>query len=432
MHVFISHSSQDAKIAAKLCAVLEEDGNDCFLAPRDIRSGYEYAEEIINGIDNSDLIVLVLSEHSNQSPHVLREVERAVSRSIPIIVYKLQEVALTRSMEYFLMTHQWLGAQSDDGYSELAECVRKMDAGNTSLPPQKERVSPEKKKSPRFSFFKGVAVLLSLVAAIGLAVMVPRFITEKDLEVGEEITFGSYNNEPVVWRILRISEDKTEAVLISKDILTMKAYDAPESGKYNYDGEKSYWGQDLDTDLELQARVRGNSMWATSNIRTWLNSDQEVVKYEGQAPVARAMSNMQNGYHGEPGFLYGFTAEEREQIQETEIITKANGLMDSSETKTRDKVFLLSKEELSWFEEAGMSVLAKPTDAAVGQDDTKWYKSYSLDVGVDTFAWWLRDPVETASGQCYMVGNGYGEDTITSNYAALEGFGIRPAIRICI
>ena len=173
-------------------------------------------------------------------------------------------------------------------------------------------------------------------------------------------------------------------------------------------------------------------MWSTSNIRTWLNSDQEVVKYEGQAPVARAMSNMQNGYHGEPGFLYGFTEDERERIQETENITKTNGLMDSNETKTQDKVYLLSKEELSWFEEAGMSVLAKPTAAAVEQDGTKWYKSYSLDVGVDTFAWWLRDPVETASDQCYMVGNGYGEDTVTSNYAALEGFGIRPAITLKI
>lgn len=432
MHVFISHSSKDAKTAAELCAVLEGDGNRCFLAPRDIRSGYEYAEEIINGIDSSDLVVLVLSEHSNRSPHVLREVERAVSQSIPIIVYKLQEVSLTRSMEYFLMTHQWLGAQSGGGYSELAECVRKMNADNTGLPPQNESVVPEKKKSSRFSIFKGVAVLLSLVAAIGLAIMVPRFITEKNLEVGEEITFGSYNNEPVTWRVLRISEDKTEAVLISKDILTMKAYDAPESGKYNYDGEKNYWGQDLEADLELQARVRGNSMWSTSNIRTWLNSDQEAVKYEGQAPVARAMSNMQNGYHGEPGFLYGFTEDERERIQETENITKTNGLMDSNETKTQDKVYLLSKEELSWFEEAGMSVLAKPTAAAVEQDGTKWYKSYSLDIGVDTFAWWLRDPVETASDQCYMVGNGYGEDTVTSNYAALEGFGIRPAITLKI
>ena len=39
MYIFISHSSEDAREAAKLCAVLEENGSQCFLAPRDIRSG---------------------------------------------------------------------------------------------------------------------------------------------------------------------------------------------------------------------------------------------------------------------------------------------------------------------------------------------------------------------------------------------------------
>ena len=51
MYIFISHSSTDAKTAEDLCDVLEKNGNQCFLAPRDIRSGHEYAEEIINGID---------------------------------------------------------------------------------------------------------------------------------------------------------------------------------------------------------------------------------------------------------------------------------------------------------------------------------------------------------------------------------------------
>ena len=432
MHVFLSHSSKDAGQAEELCAKLEEDGNECFLAPRNIRSGYKYAEEIVNGIDHSDLIVLMLSEHSNHSPHVLREVERAVSRSIPIIVYKLQEVSLTKSMEYFLMTHQWLNAKSGGGYSELAECVKKMDTYIPDRQTQDENTNFQKKKRSQSVVFRGAAVSLMLVAVIGLFIMVPQFATDKDVETGEEITFGSYNNEPIIWRVLKISEDKTQAVLISKDILTMKAYDTPESGKYNYDGEKSYWRQnsEADTDLELQARVRGNSMWSTSNIRTWLNSDQEVVEYEGQAPAARAMSNLQNGYHNEQGFLYGFTEDERKLIQETEIITKTNGLADDNIMVTKDKVYLLSRDELSWFEEAGMSILAKPSDTAIKQDGTKWYKAYSLDLGVDTFHWWLRDQVETASSQCYMVRNGYGEDTITSNNAALEGFGVRPAITL--
>ena len=44
MHIFISHSSEDSELAKKLCGMLEAEGHKCFIAPRDIRSGYEYAE----------------------------------------------------------------------------------------------------------------------------------------------------------------------------------------------------------------------------------------------------------------------------------------------------------------------------------------------------------------------------------------------------
>lgn len=106
MNLFISHSSHDFAMAKDICELLEENEYKCFLAPRDIRSGHEYAEEIMNGIESSELMLLLLSEKANQSPHVLREVERAVSKCIPIIVCKLEEVDLSKSMEYFLMSHQ--------------------------------------------------------------------------------------------------------------------------------------------------------------------------------------------------------------------------------------------------------------------------------------------------------------------------------------
>ena len=53
MQIFISHSSRDASIAVQICERLEKSGLNCFIAPRDIRPGKEYAEEIVKGIDNS-------------------------------------------------------------------------------------------------------------------------------------------------------------------------------------------------------------------------------------------------------------------------------------------------------------------------------------------------------------------------------------------
>ncbi|MGN1147964.1 MAG: toll/interleukin-1 receptor domain-containing protein, partial [Lachnospiraceae bacterium] len=244
MHIFISHSSKDAAVALKICELLEKNGKSCFIAPRDIRSGREYAEEIVNGIDQSEAMVLVMSANANQSPHVLREVERAVSKSIPILVYKLEEVELSKSMEYFLMTHQWVNAVAGDDYSDILDfvCNLKPEDGGTTA-----HNVPSDRKKHRNVLLIAAGLLLVILLAFGGYQFVSNRDTGKEictLQVGDTVTFGSYNGEAIAWRVLQISEDGTEAVLIAKNILTMKAFDAAESGKYNYDGTTDYWSQD--------------------------------------------------------------------------------------------------------------------------------------------------------------------------------------------
>ena len=210
----------------------------------------------------------------------------------------------------------------------------------------------------------------------------------------------------------------------------MKAYDAAESGSYNKIGNKDYWAResDVDTDMELQVLVRGNSDWSTSNIRTWLNSSAEVVTYTDQPPMATAMAEKKNGYHNEAGFLHDFTEDELAAIAETQLETKGNALSDSEAVKTTDRVFLLSLDELSWFDEAGISKLAVPTQAAVKQDQSYWYTIDVDTYGIREYCWWLREPVAQTASKCYLVGNGYTQDNIREENAGLEGFGVRPAL----
>ncbi|MGN0378697.1 MAG: DUF6273 domain-containing protein [Butyrivibrio sp.] len=486
MYIFISHSSNDASKAADICELLEKNGNKCFIAPRDIRSGYEYAEEIINGVDNADVMLLLLSKASNESPHVLREVERAVSKGLPVIVYKMEDVELTKSMEYFLMTHQWLN-EKKGSYEELMKCIKDVEnrlkaarspENNTenSVTEKKEDNSPNTKINKKIIFLIVVAVALLVAGIVVFALFKkdddtsdrendtkiqednttmqdePRTQSEShtqsesltqgepetkgepqtDIKTGDNITFGRYNDEDIVWRVLKISDDGKEAVLITKDIITMKAYDAAEGGRYGYDGDECYIKQDseADTDLELQVKVRGNSEWKTSNLRTWLNSTKEVVNYEDHAPASTAMSELRNGYDNEPGFLYNFTEEEIAAILDTQVSTNGNALSEEKIITTTDKVFILSKDELKWFEEAGISMLAKPTAAALEQDKSQWYEVEYDSYGVEQYCWWLREPVEGTSGKCYMVGNGYYEENIWTKNVGLEGFGVRPVITV--
>lgn len=453
--VFISHSSKEGHIASELCEYLEKNGKKCFIAPRDIQYGSEYAEEIVNGIDNSEAMVLLLSNNSNNSPHVLREVERAVSKSIPIIIYKLEEVELSKSMEYFLMTHQWMDAKKTGDFTNILKCVNnisKNDQENVIKENTEENdvAASEGNKKINKKFNKKIMSVAALIICAVVVVAVIFFIknqtkpsnqssennnAKSTIHVGDTITFGQYNNEEIEWRVLRLSEDGKEAVLISKNILCMKAYDAAESGKYNTDKEgNSYYGEktEAETNQQLQALVRGNSDWSVSNIRTWLNSSDEVVQYQDQAPTVRAMSSMKNGYNNEQGFLYGFTEDEIAAIKVVENETSGNELSGQDTIKTEDRVYLLSLDELKWFEDAGISMLAEPTQAAVENDDSKWYDSFLQSYSIKEHYWWLREPVEGYSSKCYVVGNGYLEDNIFDLNVGLEGYGIRSAITVYI
>lgn len=456
MYIFISHSSTNHKVAKDICNLIEQCGWKCFLAPRDIRTGYEYAQQIMEGIERSNVMLLILSKEANASPHVLREVERAVSKNIPIIVYKLEEVELSKSMEYFLMTHQWVSAEPGVKYAEIIKCLDEFDDEELSADEQRimDFIIAEKKAyNPTVLFFwiMGLAVVAVLIIYIRFRWLEAQEIRDEgaqisqesiqtaepetdalseatmQVEPGDTIVFGNYNGEPIEWRVLKLSEDGKEAVIVAKDILTMKAYDVAESGSYNYYNGKDYWGEDISGEAEaVQHQIRGNNDWAKSNIRTWLNATTENVVYEDQAPIQIAMSEYKNGYDKEPGFLSNFSKEEQAAILVTDVET--NGKI------TQDKVFLLSSQELKWFAEADVSLPAKPTEAALEQDASNWYEVYVSGYDVEDHFWWLRDHAENgedaAPYKVYLVSFSYTDNKVISEGVDGEGFGIRPAMTV--
>ena len=83
--VFISHSNSDRAVAGAMCSRLEQAGVRCWIAPRDVRPGRNWGSEIIRGLDNAKVMIVVLSASSNRSRPVIKEVERAFARGIVII-----------------------------------------------------------------------------------------------------------------------------------------------------------------------------------------------------------------------------------------------------------------------------------------------------------------------------------------------------------
>ena len=108
--VFISYSSGDKPTADAVCAGLEQRGIRCWIAPRDILPSQVWSEAIMDAITASRLAVVIVSAHSNTSQQVIREVERAVSQGKPILPFRIENVELSKSLEYFLSTPHWLDA----------------------------------------------------------------------------------------------------------------------------------------------------------------------------------------------------------------------------------------------------------------------------------------------------------------------------------
>lgn len=108
--VFISHSSKDKKVAESIGNYLKEKGLKPFLSYETIELGANYMEELVTGIQQSEIMLLILTKDANESEHVLREVNRAAEYKVPIVLFRIQNINLSKGLEYYLSTFQWLEA----------------------------------------------------------------------------------------------------------------------------------------------------------------------------------------------------------------------------------------------------------------------------------------------------------------------------------
>jgi len=137
--VFISYSSRDKAVADAACAALESRKIRCWIAPRDVPPGQPWAGELVRAIDDSPVFVLVLSSESNRSIQVLREVERAVDREIPIIPLRVENVEPSGDMEFFIKTLHWLDALTPPLEAHLQ---RLCDSVQALLTAERQRTEP--------------------------------------------------------------------------------------------------------------------------------------------------------------------------------------------------------------------------------------------------------------------------------------------------
>jgi hypothetical protein len=136
--IFISHCDKDKAAADQLLNALEGLGAKCWMAPRDVPPGGSYADAILTAIEESRCFVLIYTNSCNDSPHVLREVERALKFNLNIVPIRLDDSPPSRGLDYLLATVHWLSAVAGDrrAIESAAKQIESCIASPQKLSPQ--------------------------------------------------------------------------------------------------------------------------------------------------------------------------------------------------------------------------------------------------------------------------------------------------------
>jgi len=178
--VFISHSSKDKHVADAVCAVLERRGLRCWIAPRDVTPGASWGAEIVGAIENSHLMVLVVSEAANSSPQIEREVERAIHLGRTVIPLRVQDIEPAGALNYFISASHWLDAFTPpiEGHLErLGDAVQALleksgaRVAADRAPPSAPQSRPDARApaAPAASASRGLAPIAITAAVVALA-----------------------------------------------------------------------------------------------------------------------------------------------------------------------------------------------------------------------------------------------------------------------
>jgi len=198
-YIFITHSSHDVAKAQEIRDYLEANGIQCWMAPRDIPIGEEWAKGILHGINTASGMLLVFSSNSNDSSQVRREIERAIHNNISIYPVRIEDVQPSDAMEYYISSNHWMDAFGGNFETNLDKLVTAIKSKHNfteseDLDPISKPVQPKKQSStptsqvtnkssksklafPKLSFKMNKKILFSiaflLLLVIGFSVLKP-------------------------------------------------------------------------------------------------------------------------------------------------------------------------------------------------------------------------------------------------------------------
>ena len=211
---------------------------------------------------------------------------------------------------------------------------------------------------------KALSVLISAVMLLTLTVLQAGAADAKtDIKIGDYIRLGKYNNESVLWRCVSV-DDNGPLMLSDRVLEDYMPYDAMTN-------------DNAETRSHRRSNYRskyGSNHWRDSNMRSWLNSEENTVTWLCGNPPKAGSVTAGHEYDNKAGFLSGFTQTEISAIKtvtqrsivshpeyssgyidepgldlpyNTDIDTVADGYESAYYENITDKVFLLDVKQLN-------------------------------------------------------------------------------------
>jgi hypothetical protein len=169
--VFVSHSKEDKGIAKKLVSKLETSGISCYVRQRDIKSGNE--QELIA---DSNIFVLVLSSHSQESEEQIKQMKYAVEEGCLIVPFRSGKTDHSLSTQYLLHSLEWVDP-FEDGFDEAFDILLEIIEENSEGKPKPVK---KRKVDQTNNFQLQRSHLAVIIALFALVIIYLVFFNDKD------------------------------------------------------------------------------------------------------------------------------------------------------------------------------------------------------------------------------------------------------------
>ncbi len=241
-YAFLSYSSDNAREAENLKALMEQSGIPVWMASEKILVGENFADIIPPAIDDCACFVLLLTEEAQRSAWVPKELDQAIRLKKPIIPVQLEQVPLSDGFYFSLIDCQIMTLERTGVNDPNTQAF--IVAVKNGLEGKKPVVLRNNAAPHRGGFFQKPVVIIvvaALVFLLGTGFILSRFIRSNEKNSGKDWGLPSGPEQPATDVVDQIPEKYANEVL-ALEYSSSTLYDVSvKVGEYTTTQSSSVW-----------------------------------------------------------------------------------------------------------------------------------------------------------------------------------------------